>query len=66
MDIRIECIKAVREQTPYTFLCEHGWEMSKEELIDVCKEFCYELMNVSKYSLENVADCLADCWELYE
>lgn len=64
MENRIGIVKVFREGTPYSYICEHYWEMSKEELTEVAKELCYELMNVSKYSLDIVADELSDLWEL--
>lgn len=64
MENRIGIVKAFREGTPYSYICEHYWEMSKDELTEVAKELCYELMTVSECSLDIVADELSDIWEL--
>ena len=47
-------IEAVREDKDYDYVCNHYWEMSKEELKDAYKELnyaIYSFLSDSDYSI---------------
>jgi hypothetical protein len=38
-----EFIEALREGNGYTWISNHGWELGKEELINIIKEYDYAI-----------------------
>ena len=54
-------IKALREGKAYEFISNHGWEMSKDDLIRIIKEYDYAIYEAwEKHLYVNIADELED------
>ena len=59
-----EFINALKEGKGFDWICNHGHELNKYELIDICKEYDYAIHdNCSKYEKETIYNAAAD--ELY-
>lgn len=66
MENLIKCMYETPERT-YDYIVNNYWQMSKEELKDVCKELLYEISRTNEEAdiLENVAAELEDNLLLY-
>lgn len=54
-------IKALREGKAYDFISNHGWDMSKDDLIRIIKEYDYAIYEArEKHLYGNIADELED------
>lgn len=65
MDKMKEYMVALRNGTSYDWIANHGWELSKDELINIIKEFDY----ATSYSIdaEDIYDKVAiNLEEMYE
>lgn len=52
MNWYLEFVNAIQKNKAYDFICEHYWEMSKDELKDLLLECIYALGNGN--DLDNV------------
>ena len=69
MDKIKEFIAALREGKSYDWIANHGWELSKDELCRIIKEYDYAIYSKTKmaYKEQEVYDCVADeLEEFYE
>ena len=46
-------IKALREDKGYDWIARHGWELSKDELINIIKEFDYAVEDLCDHVFED-------------
>ena len=47
-----EYIEALRNGNSYDYICQHGHEFTKEELIDIIKELDYAIYSEAKYAVK--------------
>ena len=47
-----EYIEALRNGNSYDYICQHGHEFTKEELIDIIKELDYAIYSEAKYAIK--------------
>lgn len=47
-------IEALRERKGYDWIANHGWELSKEELINIIKEYDYVISEETKFISEEM------------
>ena len=45
-------LEALRNGNSYDFICQHGHEFTKEELIDIIKELDYAIYSEAKYAVK--------------
>ena len=45
-------IEALRNGNSYNYICEHGYEFTKDELIDIIKELDYAIYSEAKYAIK--------------
>ena len=45
-------IEALRNRNSYNYICEHGYEFTKDELIDIIKELDYAIYSEAKYAIK--------------
>lgn len=45
-------IEALRNGKSYDFICQHGHEFTKDELIDIIKELDYTIYSEAKYAVK--------------
>lgn len=68
MDKMKEFIRALREGKSYDWIANHGWELNKDELIRIIKEYDYEIHREMRdadiNSYNNVADELEEFYEM--
>jgi hypothetical protein len=57
-----EFIEALRNEKSYSWICEHGHELSKCELIDIIKEFDYGIHSGAIFETEkdDIFESVAD------
>jgi len=55
-DLRVEVVKAIREDGLFDFLCRHGYEMSKCELVDLAKELDYACREMMRFDYSSKQD----------
>ena len=65
MSMMKQFIQAIREERSYDWICNHGWELNKEDLINIVKEFDYAIGSMkeweSKYDVyESIVEELTD------
>ena len=45
-------VKALRSGNGYDYICQHGHEFTKDELIDIIKELDYAIYSEAKYAIK--------------
>jgi hypothetical protein len=45
-------LQALRNGNSYDYICNHGHEFTKDELIDIIKELDYAIYSETKYALK--------------
>ena len=45
-------IEALRNRNSYDYICQHGHEFTKDELIDIIKELDYAIYSEAKYAVK--------------
>ena len=54
-------IKSLTEDKSYDWICNHGWELTKDDLISIIKEFDYAIGSMKPYdSKEDVYESIAE------
>ena len=56
MDNMKNYIKALRENKGYDWIASHGWSLTKDELINIIKEFDYAVHELCVYVHEDEQD----------
>lgn len=65
MDKMNEFIKSLKEGKGFDWICKHGHELNKYELIDIVKEYDYAIHdNCSTYEKKEIYEAAAE--ELYD